>query len=585
MRVFATSFLLLLFVLSSTTIADTPADIKMRVDSTTSIAYKFIVSNLQESVDIFTKNVELARTINYKYGEAVALDKLSLATGVSGEHDKSTEAAFRAMRLFEELNAVDELSLLYAGFGYGIKRRDLVSAQKYMWKGLKIAEKNDLRKNLTTIYDNYGIIKNMQGKEDSALHFFQKALELKYELKDTVGIPYSLNKIGQKYAEVGNYNEAITYFKKSDKYRAHEEGDFGRCENLINWAELYNMMNNSDLAIDFFKRGIKLGKKISYKRAVEYCYGQLTIIYEGQKKPGLALENYKKQVAYEDSVMNVETNTKISELQIAFETEKKDRQIVENEMELQNKSLQLYLAIGVVIMVIGSLIFTFWYYKQKQIRLKEELEFKNQLKQAELEKKINEEKLHISRELHDNIGSNLTFMISSIDNLEYNAKNDTLQSKLKKLSVFGRETIDDLRNSIWAIKKEAGDTDQLMLKITDLKQKINEGLPIPEILITNNLKVPFGLTSTQMLNLFRFVQEAVQNAIKHAEASQVNISISQSNKTIGISIEDNGKGFDVSMIPTGNGLLNMRNRCEDSFGEFNIVSSENGTNVSFSLKV
>jgi signal transduction histidine kinase len=394
-----------------------------------------------------------------------------------------------------------------------------------------------------------------------------------------------INWLWQEFAKEKNFNAAIKYFTESDTYRAQEEGDFGRCENLINWAELYDMMGKKDLAIAYFKRGINLGKKIAYKGAVQYCYGQLTKIYEGLNKPALALQNFKREVAYKDSVMNVETNTKISELKIAYETEKKDRRISENELALKNKSLQLLVLVGALALILGLLIFSLWYYRQKQARLRKELELKTQLKQAELEKKISEEKLHISRELHDNIGSNLTFMISSLDNMAYLSKENSLQPKLQKLGEFGRETIDDLRNSIWALKKEDGDTDELIFKTNDLKRKISETLPKPEIIVENKLSQNYKLSSVQMLNLFRLIKEAVQNSIKHAQASTISISFLEKAGSFSIKIMDDGIGFDPQITEAGNGLENMKKRCDDAGGSFQIESSAKGTMVFFSKKL
>ncbi len=556
---------------------------KAHVDSINSIPYKYIVSHLKESIDIFSKNIGQARSLNYEYGEARALDKLSLAAYLRGNQDRATDAAFKAIRIYEKLRAVKELSNLYGEYGYRIQRRDLPSAIIYMRKGINLAEKNNLSETLAHLYDNYGVLTQMAGKTDSALYYYSKSLDLKYALKDSLGIPYSLNKILSIYAETGNFKKAIYYLKESDKIRANEKGEYGRTENLIIHGELNAAMGQFNAAVAYFKQAIRKAKQLRQQYMIEYCYEQLSKVYEKQNKPELALESYKNFTTYKDSVLNEKTNSKISELQISYETEKKDQVIKQNKLELQNKSLQLVILVGLVLIILGALLLSFWYYKQKQNRLKKELEIKNKLKQAELEKKISDEKLHISRELHDNIGSNLTFMISSIDNLEYSVKNHVLMDRLKKLSSLGRETIDDLRNSIWAIKRESGSAEQLVLKISELRQKINSGIERPEILVVNNLKEPLELSSTQMLNFYRLVQEAVQNAIKYADADRINIIFSQQGHSLEISIEDDGKGFDPNMESKGNGLNNMHARCEESGCMFKIDTSPSGTTVKMTM--
>ncbi len=556
---------------------------KAYVDSVNAIPYEYIVSHAKESVKIFSENIEKARFIHYEYGEARALDKLALAEQFRGNYDKMIDATLKAIRLYEKLNAAKDLSILYGEYGYRNRKRDLPTAISYMRKGIKLAEQIDYSKALAKLYDNYGLIIESTGKTDSALFYYKKSLQIKYTLKDSVGIPYSLNKMMGIYAGKGDFKTALNYLKKSDKIRSIIHDEYGLAENLAIRGELNMMMKQYESAILYFEQAIQKGKKLGQPYLIQYCYQQLSEVNEKLNRPKAALQSFKKYTLYKDSLLNERTNTKISELQVAFETEKKDRIIKQHKLELKNKSLQLIILVGVVVIILGTLLFSFWYYRQRQSRLKQELEYNNKLKQAALEKKISDEKLHISRELHDNIGSNLTFMISSIDNLEYEVKNTALLDRLKKLSSLGRETIDDLRNSIWAIQKENGSADKLVLKINELKQKINSSIERPEIKVVKNLSTPLQLSSTQMLNFYRLVQEAVQNAVKYADANQITITFSQQEHRLKITIEDDGKGFDLSAASGGNGLVNMRARCEESGCGFSIDTSSKGTIVKMTM--
>ena len=73
-------------------------------------------------------------------------------------------------------------------------------AQFYMQKAKLIAEENHLQKPLSSIYDNYGVLKEMQVQYDSAFTFYKKSLAIKESLKDSIGIPYILNNIAGIYA-------------------------------------------------------------------------------------------------------------------------------------------------------------------------------------------------------------------------------------------------------------------------------------------------------------------------------------------------------------------------------------------------
>jgi signal transduction histidine kinase len=87
------------------------------------------------------------------------------------------------------------------------------------------------------------------------------------------------------------------------------------------------------------------------------------------------------------------------------------------------------------------------------------------------------------------------------------------------------------------------------------------------------------LSGIQLLNLYRIVQEFIQNTIKYADATNVSISFSNENSKIILKLSDNGKGFDISSIHFGNGILNMKRRCEDLYGDFEIHSESEGTKI------
>ncbi|NOX66440.1 MAG: tetratricopeptide repeat protein [Chlorobi bacterium] len=573
--IFLLNFLFVSYIILSQTTA--------KIDSVNQIPYEYIVSHLKESVTTFEKNVALAQEVNYKYGEAVALDKLALAKGMSGEHTEATNAILRAARIFEKLNKFNELSMVYGGYGYGAKRRDIETANMYMRMGIGIAEKHDLDTNLTTLYDNYGVLKKMEGKNDSAYYFFSRALKIKRKIGDSVGIPYSLNKLAEMLSESGNYNKALAFMAESDAIRNKEKGEFGRAENLIYYGEIYRSMKNYKKAIHYYKQAIRKGKPLHYKYMVQYAYQQLAELYERTDRYADALENYKFYTVYKDSLNNAEMNNKIAELQIEYETEKKDRQLTEQALELKNKSLQLIIAI--VSFVFISVIFFVLYkgYKQKQRHLRDEMQLHNQIKHNELEQKFTREKLRLSQELHDNIGSNLTFIINAMDNLKNIDDSKLLQEKINGVNEFGRDTINDLRNTIWALNFDKGDTSLLVMKVQDLRQKLNESLDKPEIMVENHMKNTIQLSSTEMLNLYRMIQEALQNAIKHANANRATVIFSNTESQLIINVVDDGNGFDPQTVKFGNGFKNMRNRCKTLLGKFSFESSSKGTILSFAI--
>jgi signal transduction histidine kinase len=550
---------------------------RTEIDSVNSTPYQFIVSNLQESITIFSRNVSDAKEINYKYGEAKALANLGLAQYLKGEYEESTSNYLTAIKIFEELNDYYNLAFLYSSFGYQMKRRDLKNSMGYMRKGIQIAEQYDLKDVLATNYDNFGVLHEMNDDLDSAVFYYRRALQLKYDFKDSIGIPYSLNNLAGIHGMKGNFKEALKYLKESDKYRSREKGDFGRAENLSLYGDIYRSMGEIESAIKYYQDCLKLSTKLNHTYLVQYGYEQLAKLYESSGNSELAVDNYKKYYAYKDSMMNAETKVRITDLQLDYETEKKDRQISESKLQIEERTNQLLISAGVIILLI---IISGWIYRNqriKRIRIKRELELNNQIKQSELEKKLADEKIRVSRELHDNIGSQLTFMISSLDNLTYAGLKGITTDKLNNLSTFGRNTLKELRNTIWAMNHEDAGISDFVLKLNELKHQVNDNVNNLNLKIINEIKRSVVLRASQILNLHRIVQEAVQNVIKYSEANIVEIKFEETLSGFSMIIKDNGKGFDAGNQERGNGLKNMKYRCEDAGGEFDIKSSPEGT--------
>jgi signal transduction histidine kinase len=222
----------------------------------------------------------------------------------------------------------------------------------------------------------------------------------------------------------------------------------------------------------------------------------------------------------------------------------------------------------------------------KQEQLKKEHELKTALAKIEIQNRLQEQRLRISRDLHDNIGAQLTFIISSIDNLKFALKDDIINKKLSKISGFTTETIYQLRDTIWAMNKNDITFEDLQTRISNFidNAKISSENTKFKFTIPSEIGATHTFTSIQGMNMYRIIQESINNASKYAEASNINVSIQQDESKFLIKIEDDGKGFDPKKVQMGNGINNIQKRARD-LGSHATISSEigKGTSVSFTV--
>ena len=141
--------------------------------------------------------------------------------------------------------------------------------------------------------------------------------------------------------------------------------------------------------------------------------------------------------------------------------------------------------------------------------------------------------------------------------------------KLTQMKQFSLVTISELRDTIWAMNKDEISLEDIKERTQQLAATVHEATDDKinvKIEGTPNNKV---LNAFVGMNLFRIIQESVNNAVKHSGGEQIEIQFAEVDEMVKIEIEDFGQGFDTSKESTGNGLYIMRNRAEKAGIDFN----------------
>ncbi|MFZ4542491.1 MAG: ligand-binding sensor domain-containing protein [Saprospiraceae bacterium] len=217
------------------------------------------------------------------------------------------------------------------------------------------------------------------------------------------------------------------------------------------------------------------------------------------------------------------------------------------------------------------------YYWQRRKSRKQEQAFQllNQLKN---------ERERISRDLHDNVGAQITYLISSMDwaTGQLSPEEDHLKDRLLNLRSNAQNMMSSIRDTIWALNKEE-------ITVQDFADRLKQYI-IYQIRDNSSLVLSFHeniisnhtLYSNTVLGLFRIGQEAIQNIIKHSQARIIDITIEcGEDETLLLIISDNGVGFDPNKEYVENfGLDNMRFRAKEIDALLEIRSdSTNGTSI------
>ncbi len=206
--------------------------------------------------------------------------------------------------------------------------------------------------------------------------------------------------------------------------------------------------------------------------------------------------------------------------------------------------------------------------------------FNQQLLQSQME--VQEATLlALSKELHDNIGQLLstTKMLIGITERSIAQPPDTLKTANETLG----KAIAELRSLSKSMDKEWLEQFNLLENLQAEVNRIN---------IADSVKLHFNHPDTIFLKpdeqviLFRIIQEAVQNALKHAEAKNIFVSIETNNDILCVQIKDDGRGFSEKKLNTGLGLKNLKQRTKILGGKIHWSSApDKGCTVSIDLPV
>jgi signal transduction histidine kinase len=244
------------------------------------------------------------------------------------------------------------------------------------------------------------------------------------------------------------------------------------------------------------------------------------------------------------------------------------------EIIIQPPFYKTWWFIGLMSLVILSGVFALGFVIKNYIDRKKIAALKMQMQ-------LQKERERISKDLHDNIGAQATALFYGIEGLEKNDKTE----KMISLKQTTQDMMDGLRETIWALGKGEVSVTALSDRFKLFMKKIGKHYPEIKFTVQENIEEDKALTTEQGLHLLRILQEALNNAIKHAEAKNI-IFIIESNKKITIQIKDDGKGIDgttVSNFSDDNGMINMKERAAVTGFDFR-VESEKGKGTTISIQ-
>jgi signal transduction histidine kinase len=548
------------------------------------------LSQFDSSLVYYRKSLTIRKKINDNVGIASLYNKMGIAHNQLFQLDSAIHYAYESLKIYEKLGQkrfvaanLNNIANLY---------KDTKQFQKAFEKhqeALKIRTLLNDEKGILESFVGIGNVHISLKNIDSAKVYYEKSLGIATKLNAINELSTIYNNLGTLYKSENDFAKSFANFKKSLQIRQQLQDNYGIASTLLSLSDLQMKQKNYVESERYLHQGLSISKTIKANELQQDAYKQFMELKAYLKQPDSVSFYKEKFIEMQELLINNKVIQQLSELETKYQTAQKEAEIaaqkeivLTQELALKNKSL--YATIVTFAFLFLGLLF-FANYKKNQFKrkqLQKEMDLKDALATIKTQNRLQEQRLRISRDLHDNIGAQLTFIISSLDNLKYLSKdaNDSLKEKLTTISSFTSDTIFQLRDTIWAMNKAEISMEDLHTRVLSFVQKAKNAVPKTAFDINYDIDTNIGFSSLVGINIFRVIQEAINNAIKYADATKITIHLFQNEDNFTVSVIDDGKGFDLKEVALGNGLANMEQRISEINGSISIDSiPEKGTKI------
>jgi signal transduction histidine kinase/tetratricopeptide (TPR) repeat protein len=451
-------------------------------------------------------------------------------------------------------------------------------ALHWLYKALNTSADKKFYKNYGALYSNIASTYNALGKPDSAKAYIDFAIKDARDNDNMLFLATALNMQAKIFIESKQPHLAEAPLNEAVDIRKKMNDPFYTVYDMSSLASYYANNKQTEKGIALCKEGIMLAKKSGLSSQLLMIYHSLAENYKASNNTFEYSKTLEDIIALKDSFNTINSSKLLADMQARTAAQKNEQTIGQQKLNLTIKN---YWLVGSAIFAIMAGIITwlsFKYYTRKQkIKMQFALAEEKRIAAQSIIDAEEQERKRIAADLHDNIGAYASAIRADVEKISNNglSKNDT---SLHNLQHHSQEIINSLRDTIWVLNKEiitiTGISDRIKNYINKLQPTYNN----LQFNITENILNDVRISSQNALNIFRIVQEALHNAVKHSNAAAVIINIS-SDKIITVKISDDGKGIKENNYSDGNGLVNMKARAQEIGMQLSVAPAINGGTV------
>ena len=581
-----------------------------------------------QSVD----NLKLAKQLNDSSSIANVNHNLGYYHHANQQNDSAYYYYSNALEMYDYLNQERNVSSVLINIA-SIQQveNDFIGAEDNAIKAIEVLQK--LPKS-ESVSDDLWILYNLLGINSLNLKLYQNSLEYHNDalkISDNMKFGkynklYSINNLAFVYRELGDLDKAIslyssllknknlfeedpsfyalileniayTRFLKGDENIDNIETLFNRAYKIsdsiddpitkigvtVSMAKFYKELGRKEDALKYAKETYDISKNIESNDILLESLLILSELREGEDGKTYLNEHIKLS----DSLLNVERNVRNKFARIEFDTGK----IEEENLRISQQRMWLMIVSAVLLVTLFLLyVIITQRAKNKELQFEKDQQKANEeiynlmlSQQDKVDEARANEKKRISQEMHDGILGRLFGTRLSLDSLNFSEGKEAIQNRatyIKELMTIEN----DIRKISHDLNTDFVSGSGFMDIVSELIEKQTSAYKLKhEFDYTDDVSWEI-VSNKNKINIYRIIQESLQNIYKHAKAEGVKISFQLKNNVILLSITDDGEGFDINKSKKGIGLKNINARVDDLEGTVDFISEINkGTTININI--
>lgn len=581
-------------LLKADSIASMLQDTSLKVEALNQLAtISYSLGLTDSSRKYFEKLVEIHESTADFEKLISDLNQYAFQESERGEYEKAQRLLLKAMRKAEEIKDTLLLVGILTRIGDNFSRqKSWEQALKYAARGESLAEKWQVYQ---LVADNLRIKAEAYqetGRSQEAIQTYEKALKLQRnylgDALETAKLQLALGSLLEKDANISysdrDYAEAIERLKEVFQFRDARGEQQEMLDAKLTIGGLYIKRKMPALALEELTQAEELSRSIKSKRSLEKTFQLMANAYKLLGDYSNAFQYQELYGIYKDSLYQEDIYRINQQLSTRYEAELLEERVKQKQLELEREQAAKQVAIQRNFILVGSVVglllilgfIIYAYFKRQQFLNQEMLTMEKEFEAQNLRAVITgeeQERLRLARELHDGLGALLASVKVLFNASQYDFPDIKEIPTYQKADNLLDQACREVREISHNLSPSVLDHYGLGHAIEHECEIINNNHKIDVECILHGLDTP--LESSLQVSIYRISQELMRNIVKHAEASEIILQITVEDEQIQMTVEDNGKGFNVDeeLAKRGIGLKNIQSRVAYLKGSMEIESA------------